>query len=150
MIPSLDLPPGPPRRHAAPPRAANPFPHIPAATLHRRVVAGPAEKCLTGKRRLQIRGSHGTARAHAIREKQEDNGAKDERMNRMDEVVAEATEAIVNNESNNPLLNALDLMKENVGAKEYVVDNVHLIQSAAKRPGASGKILTPLKKQRKW
>ena len=86
----------------------------------------------------------------AIREKQEDNGAKDERMNRMDEVVAEATEAIVNNESNNPLLNALDLMKENVGSKEYVVDNVHLIQSAAKRPGASGKILTPLKKQRKW
>ena len=50
VIPSLDLPPGPPRRHAAPPRAANPFPHIPAAILHRRVVAGPAEKCLTGKR----------------------------------------------------------------------------------------------------
>ena len=69
----------------------------------------------------------------------------------MDEVAAEATEAIVNNESNNPMLNALDLIKENVGSKEDVVNNVHLIQSMAKRPEASGKILSPpRKKQRPW
>ena len=61
-----------------------------------------------------------------------------------------ATAAIVNNESNNPLLNALDMMKENAGSEEDVVKNVHLIQSLTKRLGASGKILTPLKKQRNW
>ena len=87
----------------------------------------------------------------AVREKQEGSAAKDERMDRMDEVAEEATTAIVNNESNNPILNALDMMKENAGSKEDVVKNVHLIQSAAKRPGASGKILTPLKKKpRNW
>ena len=87
----------------------------------------------------------------AVREKKEDNAAKDERMDRMDEVAEEATVAIVNNESNNPMLNALDLIKENVGSKEDVVNNVHLIQSTAKRPEASGKILSPLrKKQRPW
>ena len=86
----------------------------------------------------------------AVREKKEDNAAKDERMDRMDEVAEEATTAIVNNESNNPILNALDMMKENAGSEEDVVKNVHLIQTAAKRPVASGKLLTPLKKQRKW
>ena len=87
----------------------------------------------------------------AIRDKQEDAAVKDERMDRMDAIVEEATEAIVNNESNNPFLNALDMMKENAESKEDVVKNVHLIQSLTKRLGASGKILTPLKKKpRNW